>query len=85
MGERTAQTVKPPDHEHIAGRQSGQGLHQARSGHRLAGDAIVLEHTLTADAGQRVALQGEVLLVGGHTGVANSHARISPNPFARRK
>jgi hypothetical protein len=66
--------IEAPDHERVAGTQVVQACVQLRAVLQRA-RADVLVHARTSGLVQRVQLQREVLLIGGHARVADQLAR----------
>ena len=71
--ERAGEAVELPDHQRVALAHVRERGLQGRALALRAG-GLLLEHLAAAGAPERVELQSQVLLLGGHPGVADQHA-----------
>ena len=85
VGQRAGEPVEFGDDQRVAVAAGGQRLAQAGTFAVGAGQAVVDVDPVGADAerGEGFALRGQVLLVGGHAGVADQQRRHEASPHAR--
>lgn len=69
VAQRPPQPVQPPDHHRVPGPDLLEEVVEGRSGLQLPA-GLVHEDPLTAGGHQRIVLEGRILLVGRHPGIA---------------
>lgn len=80
--QRPPEAVQLPDRQHVArlaGIERGGQTLPVRPGARGG----IVKHFVAPFRLQGVELQGKVLVIRGHAGIADSHARIFARPFRR--
>ena len=81
--QRSAEPVKPPRHQNVAGLHRGKSLVETRTSLDRAGHPLIFVDNLAAGSGQGVALESEVLIVRADPRVADLQ-RSRPLSRSRR-
>lgn len=71
--ERAPEAVQLPDHQHVAAADPPERLREAGAGILRARDPLILIDGLAPGRLERMALQVEILLVGGDAGISDLH------------
>lgn len=77
LHERAAEAVELPHHQHVVRTQEGEGGLELRLDGACHVGLLLLKSFLAPGLQQRVALEVEVLILGGHARVADKHVSIA--------